>query len=230
MLLATSRDLPRDGGWLHPDEAAAASGMRVTKRRSDWLLGRWAAKRAVGAFREIDPRSVTIRAAPDGAPEAYADGRPAGCVMSLSHRGGVAVCAVARSGVELGCDVELAEPRTEAFLDDYLTPAEAAAVRARPGDERDVAVTLAWSAKESVLKAVRTGLRADTRSVEVLPGPSGGQAWSPLVATLAGDPRPWKGWWRLLGPLVITVAARPDPARPTVIDLRRPQGALRGGD
>lgn len=48
--------------------------------------------------------------------------------VSLSHRAGLALCTVAPAGVALGCDLEPVEPRSDAFVADYLTPAERALV------------------------------------------------------------------------------------------------------
>ena len=73
------------------------------------------------------------------------------------------------------------------------------------------------SAKESALKVLRTGLRADTRTVEVvLADPSGistgaGQ-WQRLsVASGAGR---LPGWWRRDGVFLLTVVAATGLAEP----------------
>ena len=65
----------------------------------------------------------------------------------------------------VGCDLELVEPRTPGFVADFLTAAEQQSVASRP--DPDAAANLIWSAKESALKVLQTGLRRDTRSVEV---------------------------------------------------------------
>src|SRR6266498_4481543 len=111
-LTLTTADLPADHRWLAAAEQARLAGLRVPKRRADWLLGRWTAKQAVlarlageGVPPALD--AVEVHAAADGAPEAFLHGRPAGLSISLSHRAGVALCAVAPAGVALGCDLEL---------------------------------------------------------------------------------------------------------------------------
>jgi 4'-phosphopantetheinyl transferase len=215
LLLAPASEVPGGDEWLAPEELETLAGLRMAKRRAEWRLGRWTAKRAVAVFLGVDPGSVVIAAAPDGAPEATVGGAPAPCALSLSHRAGLAACAVADLHVAVGCDLEAVEPRTPEFVTDYLTSGEAAAVRAAPTDERDLLANLVWSAKESVLKATRTGLRADTRSVEILLGSGGnGSEWTSFAARRASDPTPWAGWWRRIDEHVVTVAARPDPAEP----------------
>ena len=68
----------------------------------------------------------------------------------------------------IGCDLELVEPRSEAFVRDYFTVPEQCCVGAVPdGEESWLRANLLWSAKESVLRVLETGLRRDTRSVEI---------------------------------------------------------------
>ena len=43
----TEEDLPAEDDWLNASEMARLSGMRFPKRRVDWRLGRWTAKRAL---------------------------------------------------------------------------------------------------------------------------------------------------------------------------------------
>ena len=52
---ARQEDLPRGVAWLTVKEREALARFTVPKRRSDWLLGRWAA--ALGALIE-DPERI----------------------------------------------------------------------------------------------------------------------------------------------------------------------------
>ena len=74
--------------------------------------------------------------------------------------------------LSVGCDLELVEPRSALFVRDYFTAAERERVAAAPAREHDELANLIWCAKESALKVLRTGLRRDTRSVEVELGTS----------------------------------------------------------
>ncbi len=217
VLLAAASDVPGGEGWLDPREAAVLAGLRVPKRREEWLLGRWTAKRAVSLFLgdDVARAPVCILAAPDGAPEAWTGAARAPCVISISHRAGRSCCAIAGPATELGCDLELVEPRSDGFLADYLTEAEVDAVTGAPSPERDLRANLLWSTKESVLKARRTGLREDSRSVRVLPTgdtPADG-AWSRLEAEDALGDR-WACWWAVRDGFVLTIAARPPSDEP----------------
>ena len=170
--LARGEDqLPAAGDWLSAAERGHAGALRYAKRRTDFLLGRWTLKLAVAKVLgwpdapDVLAR-IESRPAPTGAPRLYVDGQPADRGVSLSDRAGCAVCLVASRAVPVGCDVELVEPRSDAFVKDYLTQAEQS-LAGPPGPPRDMAANLIWSAKESALKVMGTGLRQDTRSVEV---------------------------------------------------------------
>ena len=83
---------------------------------------------------------------------------PAGVEVSLTDRAGWAVCLVWTEPRPVGCDLELAEPRSRAFVRDFFTEAERRAVAGagRAAGPREVA-NLIWSAKESALKVLQTG-------------------------------------------------------------------------
>ena len=208
----SAADLPAEDAWLSAGEAARLARLRFPKRRADWRLGRWTAKRAVALCCNLPADAKTlsrleIRAAPDGAPEVFFENRPGGVSISLSHRDGFAACAVAPPVTELGCDLELIEPRSDAFVADYFTVEEQALVSATAPDLRPRLVTLLWSAKESALKALRSGLRLDTRCVTVQPpAEEPGKQWHALQARHA-DGRSFDGWWCADGKFVRTVVA-----------------------
>lgn len=207
--------LPADLGWLTPGEARYAAGLRYTKRYTEYLLRRLAAKHAVVATLGLDGglARVEIRNAPGGAPYVLVDGRPAGVDVSVSDRAGWAVCLVGTGAV--GCDLELVEPRGPGFVRDFLTAAEQSAVAASA--DPSVTANLVWSAKESALKVLRTGLRRDTRGVEVTIYSGQTDGWSPLsVRTVEGDRFP--GWWRRDGRFVLTVASRVEAPPPWALE------------
>jgi 4'-phosphopantetheinyl transferase len=233
----TEADLPSHDDWLSPDEGGLLNRMRFAKRRADWRLGRWTAKRAVTAYLHLpgDPRAlreIEVRSAPSGAPELFLAHRPAEVTISISHRASTAVCAIAMRGAQLGCDLELIEPRGASFVADYLTSEEQELISHAPQEDQPRLVTLLWSAKESALKALRQGLRLDTRCVAVtfdtrtdcehgadrfrqatdLP------RWQPLLVRYA-EAEILHGWWRSAGCLVRTLVALPAPIAPLAVRL-----------
>lgn len=163
-------DVPAADDWLTGDEAVRLAGFRFARRRDDWRLGRWTAKRAVAATLTLpdDPRSlqqIEIIPATTGQPEVTLHGRAETVTISISHRNGIAICAVAMGNTNLGCDLEIIEPRSDAFISDYFTAAEQRLIAQASGDQRPLLACLLWSAKESALKALRVGLRSDARTV-----------------------------------------------------------------
>lgn len=206
--------IPRGVDWLAEPEARRAAGMRFTKRRTEYLLRRYAGKCAVAAAHDLpeDPatlRRIAVLNAPTGAPYVTIDGVRVGMDVSLTDRAGWAVCLVGGDLGAVGCDLEIVEPRSDGFVRDFLTAAERDVVAGAGPEARDACANLIWSAKESALKVLRTGLRADTRTVEVNLGATSllraGRApgWHPLeVATVIGR---LPGWWRRDGDFVLTI-------------------------
>jgi 4'-phosphopantetheinyl transferase len=226
-------DLPTENTWLSSKELARLNSLRIPKRRADWRLGRWTAKRAVAAYLKMpgDVRTLAgleIRPAPSGAPEVLITQEPAELTISLSHRAGAAMCAVGGPGVALGCDLEAIEPRSDAFVADYFTPYEQALVTQASAEDRAQVLTLVWSGKESTLKALHAGLRLDTRCLVVRPegldAASCGTNTNPLSAWHAMrvdcfDRRQFHGWWQRSGPLLRTLVAFPAPGVPVRLDV-----------
>jgi 4'-phosphopantetheinyl transferase len=218
--LARSVDLtPDTDEWLTPAENAYAERQRYTKRRSEFRTARYAAKTAIARALDLgqDARSlarIEIRHEPSGAPYACVDGRPAGWQLSLTDRADWAVCLVSSGVHRVGCDLELVEPRSAAFVADFLTPAEQRCVAAHP--DADLAANVIWSAKESALKVLTTGLRRDTRSVEIELYPSGG-GWGRLRLD-AAEGMAFSGWWRQYGSFVLTVASAAPADAPAALE------------
>jgi 4'-phosphopantetheinyl transferase len=220
--LATLADVPPGDAWLAAEERATLARLRVPKRHDEWRLGRWVAKHSVMAWLGLGPSnggltSIVLRPDPHGAPDVLVDGVSGLVALTLSHRAGWALAAVGPPAAALGCDLESVEPRSPAFLADFLTEAEQILVAtAGAGGARRTAVV--WAGKESALKAVREGLRRDTRDVEVeLPpgGPSRG--WWPIAARLAGCGPTFHGWWRPQENLVLCVLSDPTREPPIVL-------------
>lgn len=215
LLIDEVHNVPSDDGWLSEWERERLAKLRMPKRRADWRLGRFVGKRALAAWLGRQGRAVLlpqleIRTDEDGAPEAFVEGQRPGCVISLSHRAGRAACTVTAAHVALGCDLEVVEPRSEAFLRDYFTPGEQDLVRRVPETERSRMANLLWSAKESTLKALRSGLRMDTQMLEVrIEKSSPFHSWRPLEVACAEPRRLFPGWWHASGDQVMTMVGLP---------------------
>jgi len=209
----TEADVPAENDWLSADEAACLKGMGFAKRRADWRLGRWTAKRALSVCLDVPAhpqvfKKIEIRPAASGAPEVFFADQPTAVTISLSHRAGRAACAVAMSGMEMGCDLEMVEPHSNAFVADYFTSEEQALVARTAPVDRARLLALLWSAKESTLKALHEGLRLDTRCVIVSPFAASFDlnGWSPLRVRYTGG-QVFQGWWQQADDILRTVVA-----------------------
>jgi 4'-phosphopantetheinyl transferase len=210
-------DVPAGDGWLSPGELDVLARLTFEKRRSDWRLGRFAAKTAVARWLGVPIRQIEILAASDGAPEVRLDGE-APVVVSISHRAERALVVVGHGGTSLGCDLELIEARSRAFVSDWLAPAEGALVE-RHGARRDLVANLAWTAKEAAAKMRREGLRLDVRNAVTDPDGLDEPAtrWQPLAVTWADDGRRSAGWWRTEPGWVMAVVGEPTPGAPCLL-------------
>ncbi len=213
-------DVREENDWLNPSEVALLDSLRFAKRRGDRRLGLWTAKCALAVCLEFPQFPTTfarieIRHAPSGAPEVFFDSKPVAVTISLSHRNGRAMCAVAPRSVALGCDLEAIEPHSNAFLTDYFTSGEQWLVARHFPSDRPWILALLWSAKESALKALGEGLKLDTRSVIVRPveGSLDLNGWNPLQVRYTGG-QIFHGWWQKAGDMVRTLVAAPPPASP----------------
>ena len=232
-------DVPDTLDWLTRHERDHLDSIRFTKRRSEYLTRRWTTKRAVAGVLGLDPSQCALtrieeRHRPSGAPYVHLDGSPAGGDVSMTDRSGWAVCLVgepetdpdrsaATSGSDVsgtvGVDLEVVEPRSDAFVADYFTAAERAHVASQQAERHDELANLIWSAKEAALKVLQVGLRVDTRAVEVrLSDERRADGWAPLsvVGVDGGAAVEMPGWWRRAGVFLLTIAFA-EPAEPPLL-------------
>jgi len=208
-IFQTNADLPPGTQWLSPFERAHLAGLRFPKRRADWLLGRWTAREALFKYlgERIHPSHLSIRAASDGAPEVFFQERPQPVILSISHSGGMAFCAISPSGQPMGCDLEVIEARSNTFIHDYFTPQEAKTISTLKEPDRARTATLHWSARESVLKALRCGLRRDTRTLSVESEMYTAPNWSGARVKDLETDLVYQGWWKTIDGFVATICA-----------------------
>jgi len=208
-------DLPGHQDWLHPEERKFLDTLRFEKRRNDWLLGRWTAKQALLSFFESRGFSIALHAiailkGANGAPEVRLEEGLPQCSLSISHRAGHAIAVVGPPDAEIGCDLELIEPRSEAFLSDYFLDSEQAFLSGVPPGEKDLYANLLWCVKESVMKATGEGMRLHPREigVEVLDLVISKKEWNLTTAKVGSLPLRFLGKWRREGAFVIVAIVK----------------------
>jgi phosphopantetheinyl transferase len=160
-------------GLLGQRENTLYQKFKVPKRKTEWLGARLAIKYLLKAVdnscQDRGFSEIEILNKENGSPFLSVSGEEAtGSRISLSHSNGYVFCAYSPVQVDLGVDLELIEERPAEFIADFFTTKEMDQVRALEESQRNLAVNLIWSGKESVLKALSTGLRVDTRSITVI--------------------------------------------------------------
>ncbi len=202
--------MPAPAAWLSPREREILARLKIPKRRNDWLLGRWTAKQVILhiAGTEIPAKKIAqleIIAAAEGAPQVFFADQPLDMAISISHSHGTALSLAGPGKIALGCDLEKIEPRSTAFVRDYFTTQEMHLLQGAGEAERPFVANLIWSAKESALKALHTGLRLDTRQlqfscVDFVAGQEGGE----FQVHFAKENRWFYGCWKKKNTFVLT--------------------------
>ena len=220
----TFDDVPERNNWLGAQERLRLAALRFPKRRAEWRLGRWTAKCAVALYQQlpIAPEILTgieISTESSGAPYVVMSNVASPPAISISHRSGIAMCALTDTRAKVGCDLELIEPHSASFLIDYFTQKEQDFVAQTPWIDRPLVMSLLWSAKESALKAMQIGLRLDARSLAVSVEPQHAAHWASLrVTTSTGEL--FHGWWREADGMVYTIVSDSPVCRPVSLKNR----------
>lgn len=203
---------------LHPAETTRFGALKTRKRRSDWLIGRWTAKRLLQTLIErewqvsLPLNAIAVCADASGAPRLMADCGfgIADWAVSISHARQRGFCAASSAAsIGLGADIEHIELRDWRFVEDYFTPGEIDRVRVAAPDQRETLITAIWGAKEAAVKALHCGLTIDTRRVECAIDPFviAGSDWVEFtIECRRGYIQHLRGWWRVWEDFVLTLA------------------------
>jgi 4'-phosphopantetheinyl transferase len=206
-------------GLLNAAEETQFNLLKTSKRRRDWLLGRWTVKHLVRACLEQDRylrlplNAIAIYNDMDGSPHVMAGcgASTAEWAVSISHSNGHAFCAATPRLIGLGADIECIGSREWSFVEDFFTPDEITRVGRAPLDRRATIVTAIWSAKEAALKALHLGLTIDTRRISctIDPGVSPPNQWLEFTMQCTlGCQATLRGWWRVWNEHVLVIATR----------------------
>lgn len=157
---------------LDEAELARAARFRFARDAAEWVRGRAGLRRVLGGHLGVAATEVALAAGPHGKPCLAAPGT--GLHFNLSHCPGLAVVAVCSAG-PVGIDIEpLARaPSLLECEETFCHPRERAGLPADPAARALVLLEI-WTAKESLLKAVGSGLLVPPDEVWV----EGGRGWS----------------------------------------------------
>jgi len=159
---------------LAPEEMAVWRQMAGAKqRRGQWLRGRIAAKDAVRSFVkenlriELSPEEILISNDPNGRPSAsgkWSDKLKRRLCISISHAGPVSA-AVADGITGIGIDIELIGRKQDGLEEEGFCQEERALLSGIAGHMCNDWRLRAWCAKESLSKALGSGLEGNPSNI-----------------------------------------------------------------
>jgi len=158
--------------YLGKQELSEYEHYRVLKRKDEYIASRVAMKDLVithcSEAKTLRRNEIQVFKESSGVPYLMIEGiRRLPGWISLSHSNGSHFSAFSPDDVRFGVDIEHIEPRPEEFVKDYFTDKEQNFFDTLDSINGALFTTLAWSVKESVLKACGIGLGIDTRSLEI---------------------------------------------------------------
>jgi 4'-phosphopantetheinyl transferase len=150
---------------LSADERARADRFVFPRDRRRFVVARGALRSILASYLDLAPSALAFAYGPAGKPrlEGSAD-----LDFNLAHSHELALCAVTAGG-PVGVDVEWLRPMPDllAVARTAFSPAEQAALLARPEGERLAAFFRCWTSKEAYLKARGDGLSLPLDSFDV---------------------------------------------------------------
>lgn len=155
--------LPPGNKVLTQQEQVYYDTLRVPKRRTEWLGGRFALKRLLSKTEQVDVKQVEILPTVDGKPMVTVGGKTYAGAFSITHSHGFAVAALDTQADYIGIDLEKVEHRIDAWKTGFFHPDELTG----SGDEF---LTALWTQKEAVVKLLGTGLSINSFDVRCVQG------------------------------------------------------------
>ncbi len=210
---------------LPPEELSALSANAIFSRQRDYVLGRLAARQAVGAalgVHALDPvdDSSCLRILPGvfTQPVLSAVGPASRLAVSISHRDGCAVALAVDQRHPMALDLERIDPEQIAVFSSLVDLQERMAIRMALPSLRDIdQLCLLWTCKEALGKAMGCGLTVPPEFLAVAGAASGMPMTLPqgTIAGVRGGYRhcpqfAWHAW--LLTDSWLTIAA-PEQSR-----------------
>jgi enterobactin synthetase component D len=179
-----------------PDAEKVLVANSVPARRAEFTGGRWCAHRAL---EELGCPTNALLRGPLGAPL-----WPSGIVGSITHESEICLAVVAHATSYRGIGIDLFDCRRDVDMHalSHLVLTERDRARCASADAEPFFLKLAFSAKESVIKAVseKIGRFLELTEIDLS---THGQLFQ---ATIAGHSCRVAGRWDIAGPFIVTMA------------------------
>jgi len=205
------KDVPGHLDWLHLSEKEVLSNFKFEKRKNDWLLGRWTAKNLLkqSYFSGLRLDEIEIRAGENKAPFVFVNKLIQDQTITISHSNSLSFCAAAKYPLSIGCDLEKIEKRSDFFIRDYYTDFEkiGASNYSTHGLDECSYYSLCWSAKEALMKAIRTGLSTHPKKIEVKSLQKPKASWAKIQLNLLPQNEPYFGLWKIKENFVFVIVS-----------------------
>lgn len=191
-LARSHAEVARDADSLSADERRRSERFRFPAHRDRYVAAHAALRAILAGYLELDPAAVRYRRGPAGKPFLAPGLAPGDLQFNLTDSGDVALVAVTE-GRELGVDLERHRPETPvlALAQRWLTPSEAAAIRATPETARRAAFFACWTRKEAYVKARGGSIIRSLRTFSVTVEPAAER----IELDVHGDPAAGSRWW-----------------------------------
>jgi phosphopantetheinyl transferase len=147
--------------FLSPGETEQAAGFQFPAKKQGFVLGRLAAKRALGALlEEPDLRRIEIRAGIYGQP-LVRHPRAGSVEVTVSHSHGLAVALAYPAEYPMGIDLETVSAiSAESIIGELEASPPELTWLATGGLDNATACGVLWTAREALGKALRIGLNS----------------------------------------------------------------------
>jgi 4'-phosphopantetheinyl transferase len=152
--------------FLHVNELSYFDTLKVPKVQHSYLLGRYAAKKALGAFMDnVVLTDVQITSGIFQQPVLYL-ANEGNIQLSIAHTNEMGVAVVFPEGHPMGVDVETVDPKQSETIREILTSDELNKLGLINSDANK-SLTLLWTMKEALSKVLKTGLMTPFHLYEI---------------------------------------------------------------
>jgi 4'-phosphopantetheinyl transferase len=161
-----------DESILSSDEQARANRFRIGTLRKRFVAGRAMRRKILAGYLGAGPAELQFVEGPSGKPR-LGPHLAKGIEFNVSHSDAALLVAVARD-VEIGIDLERMSASAPVVLAArYFSTHEQRALAALPRQELAAGFFSVWTQKESLVKAVGSGLSMPLHCFDVMPNPGG---------------------------------------------------------